>query len=196
MLNRGVGDRQAEELGSGVMPVSDLSLTFDDGPADDTDAILALLGGHGLFATFFVLGGRVAKRPQLVARASREGHTIGNHSWDHPDLRALPVDSVRFQLERTSDAIERACGRPPTVFRPPYGVTNEAVNEIAAGLGMQTVLWDVDTGDYARPGVDAIATAIATAPPGAIVLMHDGHAEGSEGRGQTVEALARSLSVT
>jgi peptidoglycan-N-acetylglucosamine deacetylase len=176
------------------MPVSDLLLTFDDGPADDTDAILALLGGHGLFATFFVLGERVTKRPQLVAQASREGHMIGNHSWDHPDLRALPVDAVRFQLERTTDAIEQACGRPPSVFRPPYGFTNEAVNEIAADLGMQTVFWDVDTADYARPGIDAIAAAIAAAPPGAIVLMHDGHAEGSEGRGQTVQALARCLS--
>jgi peptidoglycan-N-acetylglucosamine deacetylase len=176
------------------MPVPDLSLTFDDGPADDTDAILTLLRGHGLFATFFVLGERVTKRRQLVARASREGHTIGNHSWDHPDLRALPVDAVRSQLERTNEAIEQACGQLPTVFRPPYGFTNKAVNQIAADLGMETVLWDVDTADYARPGVNAIAAAITAAPPGAIVLMHDGHAEGSGSRGQTVEALARSLS--
>jgi len=176
------------------MPVRDVLLTFDDGPAEDTEAVLALLARHDVRATFFVLGERVVRNTDLVLKASQEGHTIGNHSWDHPDdLRALSPAEVRSQLERTSDAIEQACGRRPTVFRPPHGFTNAAVDEIAASLGMRTVLWTVETADYARPGVDAITAAVAAASPGDIVLMHDGHAEGSDDRQQTVEALAGAL---
>jgi peptidoglycan/xylan/chitin deacetylase (PgdA/CDA1 family) len=177
------------------MPVRDVLLTFDDGPAADTEAVLALLAPHEMYATFFVLGERVIRNPDLVARALREGHTIGNHSWDHPNLTELSPADVRSQLERTSDAIEQACGQRPNVFRPPYGFRNPVVDEIAAGLGMETLLWAVDTADYARPGVDAITAKIAMAQPGDIVLMHDGHAGGSEDRQQTVEALARSLAV-
>ena len=164
-------------------------LTFDDGPAADTDPLLDILAACHVEATFFLVGERAVARPELVARILREGHVVGNHSWDHPDLRTLPLGEVREQLERTNDAIERAGGVRPELFRAPYGFSSPAIDEIAAELGMRRVHWDVEVGDWLKPGVEAIANAIVTAAPGAIVLLHDGGGDRSE----TVAGVARAL---
>jgi peptidoglycan/xylan/chitin deacetylase (PgdA/CDA1 family) len=164
-------------------------LTFDDGPGEDTEAVLDLLAVHGLRAMFFLVGERVTERPAVVRRIAAEGHVVGNHSFDHPDLTALGAGAIADQLKRTSDAIEEACGIRPRLFRPPFGHTSPEVEAAAERLGMQTMLWDVDSGDWSQPGPVAIAKAIRTAPPRAIVLLHDGPAGGL----QTVEALRMAL---
>jgi peptidoglycan/xylan/chitin deacetylase (PgdA/CDA1 family) len=171
-------------------PIGAPSLTFDDGPAEDTDALLDVLARHGVAATFFLVGERVAQREGIVQRLVREGHQLGNHSWNHPDLRTLPLHEVREQLIRTSDAVEAAGGVRPRVFRPPYGYTSVPIEELAESLGMRMLLWDVDTADWSCPGVDIVADAIATAPPGAVVLLHDGPAD----RAGTVAAVDSALS--
>jgi peptidoglycan/xylan/chitin deacetylase (PgdA/CDA1 family) len=170
------------------------ALTFDDGPAECTSALLEVLARHDARATFFVIGQRAARRRELVRRIAREGHEVGNHSWSHPDLRALAPAALRVELERTSDAIERATGERPSLFRPPYGFTNRAVRDAASALGMRSVLWDVSTDDWLRPGAGQIAAVLRAASPGAVVLMHDGRAGAGRGeRSQTVAAVARLL---
>ena len=173
----------------GGVPTDAPRLTFDDGPGEDTEALLDVLARHRVTATFFLVGERVVEHQGVLARLVREGHAIGNHSWDHPDLRTLPLDAVREQLVRTSDVIEDASGVRPNVFRPPYGYTSVPIEATAESLEMRTMLWDVDTTDWKRPGADAIAEAIASAPPGAVVLLHDG----PEDRGGTVAAVERVL---
>ncbi len=163
-------------------------LTFDDGPAQDTETLLDVLARHGVTATFFLVGERVAHRERVVERIDRDGHRLGNHSWDHPDLRTLPLCAVRDQLTRTSDTIEAASGVRPNVFRPPYGYTSVPIEETAASLGMGTMLWDVDTSDWRRPGAEAIAQAIASAAPGAVVLL-----DGPRDRAGTVAAVELAL---
>jgi peptidoglycan-N-acetylglucosamine deacetylase len=165
-------------------------LTFDDGPGPDTEALADVLARHGVLATFFVVGRHVADSEGVLARLAGDGHELGNHSWDHPDLRTLPLRAVHEQLQRTSDAIEAASGVRPEVFRPPFGYTSVPIDELAEGLGMRTVLWDVDTADWSRPGVEAIRGAIASARPGEVVLLHDGPRD----RDQTVDAVDRWLS--
>jgi peptidoglycan/xylan/chitin deacetylase (PgdA/CDA1 family) len=165
-------------------------LTFDDGPAEDTEALLDVLARHRVTAMFFIVGERVAQREGVLRRMVREGHELGNHSWDHPDLRTLPLHAVREQLVGTSDAIEAASGVRPSVFRPPYGYTSVPIEELAESLRMRTMLWDVDSADYTCPGADVVAAAITTAPPGAVVLLHDG----PEDRGGTVAAVELALS--
>jgi peptidoglycan/xylan/chitin deacetylase (PgdA/CDA1 family) len=165
-------------------------LTFDDGPGADTDSLLDVLAAHRAKATFFLVGERVAGNRGVIERLVRDGHELGNHSWDHPDLRTLPLRAVSEQLQRTSEAIEAAGGVRPGVFRPPYGFTSVPIEELAETLGMRTMLWDVDTADWGRPGVESIAGAIASAPPGAVVLLHDGPSD----RGQTLAAVERWLS--
>ncbi|GAC1434943.1 MAG: hypothetical protein NVSMB51_03300 [Solirubrobacteraceae bacterium] len=160
-------------------------LTFDDGPGECTGALLDLLGERGISATFFVLGEQAAARPQLLRRIAAEGHRVGNHSWDHPVLPQLPAPEQRDQLVRTSAAIERLLGEPPTIFRPPYGASSPGLEQIAAALGMTTLLWDVDTRDWQAPGAAAIAAAVRGAQPGEVVLLHDGRRAGE----QTIEGL-------
>src|SRR2546430_4197491 len=99
-----------------------IAITFDDGPSETlTPKLLDLLAAHHIKATFFVIGENVAEHPEIVTRAAREGHEIGNHSWSHPNFGKMSDDSVRSQLRRTDDAIRGATGSRPTLMRPPYG---------------------------------------------------------------------------
>src|SRR5204863_6716589 len=86
-----------------------IALTFDDGPsAKLTPKLLDLLAAHHIKATFFVIGENVSEHPEIVARAAREGHEIGNHSWSHPNLGKMSQESVRSQVQRTDHAIKNA----------------------------------------------------------------------------------------
>src|SRR5437870_942642 len=83
-----------------------IALTFDDGPNQKlTPRLLDLLAQHHIHATFFVVGENAAQYPEILQRAAREGHEIGNHSWSHPNLAKMSDDDVRSQIKRTEDAI-------------------------------------------------------------------------------------------
>jgi peptidoglycan/xylan/chitin deacetylase (PgdA/CDA1 family) len=167
-------------------------LTFDDGPAPDTERLLDILAEHQCRAVFFLVGKRVAARAQLVRRMSVEGHALGNHTWDHPDLRQLSLSAIREQLRRTSEVIEASAGVAPQYFRPPFGYTNPAIDALAGGLGLRKMMWTVGTDDWRNPGVPAIVASICGAPASAVVLLHDGPRR----RGQTVQAVAEALSAS
>ncbi len=151
-------------------------LTFDDGPAvNATPAVLDTLAAWRATATFFVTGAEVAAHPDLVRRASEEGHRIGNHSWSHPDLTRLDQAQVASQLQRTSDVIEQVTGHAPTEWRPPYGATNDLVAAAAQNVGLNPpVLWTVDPRDWADPPATTIRDRVLQGlRPGGIVLLHD-----------------------
>jgi peptidoglycan/xylan/chitin deacetylase (PgdA/CDA1 family) len=152
-------------------------LTFDDGPnRTATPEILDTLAAHGVTATFFVVGQMAAAHPAIVRRESREGHTIGNHSWDHPNLTKLNQAQVESELQRTNDVIQQATGTAPTQWRPPYGARNPAVQAAAADVGLTSmVLWTVDPRDWADPPATTVRDRVLQAVrPGSIVLLHDG----------------------
>jgi peptidoglycan/xylan/chitin deacetylase (PgdA/CDA1 family) len=152
-------------------------LTFDDGPnRTATPEILDTLAAHGVTATFFVVGQMAAAHPAIVRRESREGHIIGNHSWDHPDLTTLERAQVELELQRTNDVIEQVTRTAPTQWRPPYGATNPAVQAAAADVGLTSmVLWTVDPRDWADPPATTVRDRVLQAVrPGSIVLLHDG----------------------
>src|SRR5205807_7171098 len=130
-----------------------IAMTFDDGPsATLTPKLLDLLAAHHIKATFFVIGENVAEHPEIVARAAREGHEIGNHSWSHPNFGKMSDESIRRQLQQTDDAIKSATGRRPTLMRPPYGSTTTRQNRwIHAESGYNATLWEVDPNDWRRP---------------------------------------------
>src|SRR5207247_5030405 len=123
-----------------------IAMTFDDGPsATLTPQLLDLLAARHIKATFFVIGENVAEHPEIVERAAREGHEIGNHSWSHPNFGKMSEESVRSQLRRTDDAIKNATGKRPTLVRPPYGsITDREKNWIHDEFCYQIILWDVD----------------------------------------------------
>jgi peptidoglycan-N-acetylglucosamine deacetylase len=169
-----------------------IALTFDDGPDKKlTPKLLDLLAAHHIKATFFVIGQNVAAHPEIVARAAREGHEIGNHSWSHPNLGKMSDEAVRRQLRQTDDAILRATGSRPVLLRPPYGsLTARQKRWIHDEFGYQIILWDVDPLDWKRPGPTAICNRImAETRPGSIVLSHDIHAGTIAAMPQTLAGL-------
>jgi peptidoglycan/xylan/chitin deacetylase (PgdA/CDA1 family) len=167
-----------------------IALTFDDGPSAFTPQILSVLQQYGVHATFFDVGQQAQARPGLVRETYQMGDVIGNHAWSHSKLTSLAPSQVKWQLSRTSAAIQRATGVSPTVFRPPYGATNATVTGIARPLGLSPVLWSVDSLDWQRPGVAAIVNnVLKNARNGSVVLMHDGGGDRSE----TVQALPQII---
>ncbi|NUU32878.1 DUF4082 domain-containing protein [Arthrobacter sp. C9C5] len=160
-----------------------VALTFDDGPnvfnEDRTSWILDTLRDYGVHATFFILGERVADpnqptRPDLVRREAAEGHTVANHTWDHPDLTKLSTGDVQSQLSRDNDAITAAGAPRPTFFRPPYGYTNDNVAAVGESLGLRQVIWDVNKGDTAATSTSAVSDPVlAAVRSGSVVVLHD-----------------------
>ena len=152
-------------------------LTFDDGPnRTATPEILETLSAYGVTATFFVVGEMAAANPAIVRREGREGHTIGNHSWDHPDLTQLDRAPGEAELQDTNDVVEQVTGTSPTRWRPPYGATNPAVEAAAEDVGLTSmVLWTVDPRDWADPPATTIRDRVLQAvQPDSIILLHDG----------------------
>jgi peptidoglycan/xylan/chitin deacetylase (PgdA/CDA1 family) len=169
-----------------------IAMTFDDGPsATLTPKLLDLLAARHIKATFFVIGENVAEHPEIVARAAREGHEIGNHSWSHPNLAKMSEDSVRRQLWRTDDAIKNATGKRPTLMRPPYGsITEREKRWIHDEFGYRIILWDVDPYDWKRPGPAVVRNRILKeTQSGSIVLSHDIHPGTIDAMPSTLDAL-------
>ncbi|WP_233511117.1 polysaccharide deacetylase family protein [Actinomadura craniellae] len=169
-----------------------IALTFDDGPMPGTAKLLNTLAAHKARATFFVVGVNVAAYPDLVRRAVAEGHEIGNHSWSHADLGRSSKGKVRSEIGRTQDAVRRAIGRPPDLFRPPYGSTDGQVAAIARQNGLPQIIWSVDTFDWRDRNSRVVERrAVREAHRGAIILMHDIHRTSVSAVPHILEALAR-----
>jgi len=155
-----------------------IAMTFDDGPsAKLTPQLLDILAAHHIRATFFVIGKNVVEYPEVLQRAVREGHEIGNHSWSHPAFKKMRDDSVRAELQTTDDAIKAAIGTRPVLMRPPYGsITARQKQWIYGEFGYRTILWDVDPLDWKRPGSAVVTSRIVRETrPGSIILAHDIH---------------------
>ena len=153
-----------------------IALTFDDGPGPHTAHLLDILDQYGAKATFFLIGSKVSSQANVVRSIHARGHQLGNHSWSHPELPKLPVNQIAGEIDRTNDAIKQATGVTPAILRPPYGAVNGVVLEQLRLRGMSSILWSVDTRDWADRNSDIVCSrAVAGARPGAIILMHDIH---------------------
>ena len=169
-----------------------IALTFDDGPhATLTPKLLDLLAARHIKVTFFVLGECVQQNSEILQRAAREGHEIGNHSWSHPQLNRMSDEGVRSQLKRTDDLIKSLIGRRPTLFRPPYGaLTSKEKKWIPEEFGYHIILWDVDPLDWKDPGPAAVTNRIVRETrPGSIILSHDIHRGTIESVPATIDQL-------
>jgi peptidoglycan/xylan/chitin deacetylase (PgdA/CDA1 family) len=153
-----------------------IALTFDDGPDPDrTPALLDALGELGVPGTFFVIGKRADAHPELCARMAREGHEIGNHTYNHRYLPLQRSKQVEAELAATDAAIERATGIVPTLARPPWGGRSPANVRAFDRLDKRVVLWDVNSYDWKDlPPADVAQRVVERARPGSIILMHDG----------------------
>ncbi len=157
-----------------------LYLTFDCGYENgNTPQILDALKKHGAPATFFVVGTYIESNPELIKRMISEGHTVGNHTWHHPDMAQISAMEI-FQKELTDveDAYKEVTGEEMTKFyRPPQGKYSESNLKNAQQLGYQTFFWSlayVDWYENDQPTKEeAFDKLIGRIHPGAIVLLHN-----------------------
>lgn len=152
--------------------IKKVALTFDDGPNPDyTGMLLDGLKERGVRATFFVLGSEVERYPRLVRRASKEGHLIGVHAYQHVNLRQLSDAEAVEQIDRTNGAIYRATGQYASYIRPPYGCWKE---DLDYEVQMVEVLWDIDPRDWATTSSDLVVQRVLhEVEEDSIILLHD-----------------------
>jgi cellulose synthase/poly-beta-1,6-N-acetylglucosamine synthase-like glycosyltransferase/peptidoglycan/xylan/chitin deacetylase (PgdA/CDA1 family) len=175
-----------------------IALTFDDGPDPRwTPKIAAELRAERVRATFFEIGSQAARYPNLVRELVRDGDEIGNHTFTHVLLSAVPAWEARMQIDLTEASLAGITGHFTRLVRPPYSSTPGAVtlrDERAlarlAGRRYYIVLANYDSKDWERPGVGAILRNVSPpATTGGIVMLHDGGGD----RSQTVAAVRRLI---
>lgn len=179
---------------NGPRNVSAVSLTFDDAPDDRfTAQVLDVLKKYGVQATFFVVGNRAEKHPDVIQRMVKEGHIIANHSYDHPNALKISNKSFRNQILKTERILKNLTGKTIALYRPPYGNVNEEQINWLASQNYHMVNWNVDSLDW--KGIDAeqvIANVFKDVGKGSIILQHSAGGVGSDLSG-TVEALPRII---
>ena len=151
-----------------------IAFTFDDGPGEYTDELLDCLEENNAHATFFMLGQNVGSWESTVQRMADIGCESGSHSWDHPNLYDLSMDSVAKEFSDTDAALEKACGQKASVARAPYGNWSD---DIISTVGKPFFTWSLDSMDWSYLDVnkdyDAVMNGDRT--DGSIILMHDIH---------------------
>nr|WP_148928744.1 polysaccharide deacetylase family protein [Paenibacillus methanolicus] len=154
-------------------------LTFDDGPKDETTlkAMLDTLDKHHTKAIFFVNGYRVKAKPELLKLIASRGQTIGNHSWDHVDLKKEDEKTVRKQIGDVQQIVKKTTGLTPRFFRPPFGSGGDLVKKIAAESELLFMTWSNGSLDWDASTKDkpekVIANVMEQLHPGANILMHE-----------------------
>ncbi len=154
-----------------------VALTFDDGPdAVMTPRVLDTLNRYGVKATFFLVGEKVRKYPDLVRRMVNEGHIIGNHTYTHSVMFPLSSrQSVQKEIAETQRAVEDIAGIKMRLFRPPFGVTNPVIGAAVRDCGLQAIGWSVRSLDtFERRGrMDVCNRIKRKLHNGAVILLHD-----------------------
>ena len=156
-----------------------LYLTFDAGYENGyTAGILDVLKKHDVKAAFFLVGNYLKTSPELVKRMVSEGHTVGNHTYSHPDMSAISTeDAFREELSKLEEEYKSVTGKEMLKYnRPPQGKYSEANLKMAKDLGYRTIFWSlayVDWYESDQPTKEeAFNKLIPRVHPGAIVLLH------------------------
>ena len=165
-----------------------IALTIDDGPSPVyTPQVLSLLHRYGITASFSMIGVNVAAYPRVARAVADAGHMIVNHTQHHHNMAFMWPAEAADEMDLATEAIHRATGRVPDMFRAPYGAWSPTVLQRCWRTGMTPLDWSVDPRDWARPGVTAIIQNIMeNTRTGSIILEHDGGGD----RSQTVAALS------
>jgi peptidoglycan-N-acetylglucosamine deacetylase len=167
-----------------------IALTFDDGPSPGTAAILDLLAGYGIPATFFQCGENVDRAPELSRAVSDSGHEIANHSYTHPNFSFTRPSFIEDEFLRAQAAIATASGTTPVLMRAPYGVRWFGFREMQHRVGLLGVMWSVIGRDWRLPAPAIARRVLSLTGDGGIICLHDGRGtERNPDISATVEAV-------
>jgi peptidoglycan/xylan/chitin deacetylase (PgdA/CDA1 family) len=168
---------------SQVRQANSVALTFDDGPDPVfTPRLLDLLREKQVRATFFVVGQRAQRHPEIVRRAWREGHLIANHTWSHRNLFCfLTPGRLRSEIELGSESIRQICGFRPRYFRSPVGLRHPLLRQALKQAGLEFISWRIRSLDTMirdpKRLADRILSSVADRD---IILLHDRLPGGTE----------------
>lgn len=177
-IRRGAGDART------------LALTFDDGPDPEwTPRVLKSLAERDVPATFFVVGERATRAPDVVRRIADAGHDVASHGWSHRSLWLCTPRRTEEEVGRAHALIAGLAGREPRHFRPPWGMLNAALPSVLRTFDERCVLWSIQP-EGLRPAAAGVQVArvLARAHAGAIVDLHD-----AEGTPRAPERLCAAL---
>ena len=173
--NGAKGTDQDADLGNRATPAVEkkkIALTFDDGPDEEyTPMLLDGLAERGVRVSFFVIGAAAEEHPEIMKRIVEEGHLIGNHTYNHVDLKTMTRTAARKEIKKANEVIAEYTGEEPCFLRPPFG---SASKKIEKELEMIEVLWTIDTMDWSCKNEESICnTVYREIEENSIILMHD-----------------------
>lgn len=174
-----------------------VALTFDDGPDPEvTPRVLDLLDEAGARGSFFVIGRRAARHPEIVDEIAARGHRLENHTWSHSPLFAFGgPGAMGREIDRTQRLLAQRVGRAPRWFRPPAGMRNPWIAGVLAGRGLGLASWTRRGFDaVSRNGAAVARRLLRDLAGGDVLLLHDGSSPVLAGGGAVVlEVLPRVL---
>jgi peptidoglycan/xylan/chitin deacetylase (PgdA/CDA1 family)/GT2 family glycosyltransferase len=164
-----------------------VALTFSDGPSEQTDAILHVLDGLEIPATFFVTGVAARARPDVVRRIAAAGHVVGSSGWSGRPFTSLPVGDLEREVTEANALLEQLIGAPIRHVRPPAGFYDWRVVAALHDLGLGTWLWTShpETASPVSGAEEILSTTLDGLTPGSVLLLQ----EGDRSENHTLEAL-------
>ncbi len=175
-------------------PDKRICLTFNDGPdPTSTPAILEILNEYGIKATFFVIGEKARKYPELIKQIEEEGHVIGIHGYYHKVLAGLSSREIQTELEMAQTCVTKATGQKPYLYRPPYGILDKVQVDEARKLGMTVLMWtNIGGADLgARSSKEVLERVLSSARDGGVILLHEGLSYSVEALSAIIPSLAQ-----
>ncbi len=171
-----------------------IALTYDCDELEHVyiSEILNALKKHNIKSTFFITGHWAQKFSELAKRIASEGHQIGNHSYEHPDITTISYDEIKQSIIKAEETIKKITGvNPRPFFRPPYGSwSNLALKALGEAGYLYTIYWSIDTQDWQQPSTKLIVKRIfENVKGGHIILMHSHGKNTAAATDFTVETL-------
>ena len=155
-----------------------VALTYDDGPSSPyTNQLLDILDRYQVKATFFAVGRRIEKYPEIVPMIVARGHELANHSYSHTDMMSKPREFLLSEIEKTDKLLQELGVKQDSIsFRPPFGRRGVVLSYLLSQMQKKLILWDVNSLDYETTTLTAEDIAnrvIDNVRSGSIMLMHD-----------------------
>lgn len=173
-----------------------IALTFDDGPDGIyTPQVLDVLKEYHVPATFFLMGSRAEKHPDVVKRIVDEGHIVGNHSWSHPNLSKVSTTRLIDETISTENILTEITGLRTALMRPPYGAVSKSTIEELKKMDYKVINWSVDSVDWRDQDAGQILNnTLPDVTDEAILLFHSASGEGKS-MAATVEVLPELIEI-
>ena len=153
-------------------------LTFDDGPIPEvTEWVLDELKKHNVKATFFCIGDNIDKNPEIFKKVISEGHSIGNHTFNHLNGWKTPTETYIENTKRCEETIQKnsSSNLKSTLFRPPYGKIKASQSKKIRELGYKIIMWDVLSADFDQTlsQEKCLENVLSNLRPGSVIVFHD-----------------------